>query len=304
MKFVSLHSHSTHSYMDGFNLPFEHIKKAQELGMSAYALTEHGNVSSHVQLEKAGKKHGVRPIFGVEAYLAPLRTRAKFHLTVLAMDQQGYVNLNKLVSLSWKEFYQFPTISESMLMEYSSGLIVLSGCADSQLSCTLLGGKSLGEKREQIENLEEARALVLRYKEVFGERYYLECQQFPELQRTRALNPILAEFGKRFGIDLVATADVHFVNKADSEMRKILHAAGRGTGTVEAAEAGWEYNVESHIPISDASVGQRLIRTGLSKKEAWQAILNTSEIAERCNVVLPKAAPLAYPGNAEDMKSW
>lgn len=259
-----------------------------------------------MQLEKAAKKYGIKPMFGLEAYMAPDKERRKWHLTILTMNQRGYQNLNQIVTKSYENFYQFPTVSMEILSAHSQGLIILSGCADSQLSCILLGGKSLGEKRTHAstEDITTAYTVVKQFKEIFGDRYYLECQQFPELERTRILNPIFARISRRCGVPLVGTADVHYVSENESEMRKILHAAGRGTGTVEAAEQSWEYDIPCHIPTGDKLVLERLVGTGLTKIQAQEAIANTAEIANRCNVTLPKAEPLRYPGTIGDLEPW
>src|SRR5947207_5750446 len=138
--------------MDGYGTPIQHVERVAELGMSAMALTEHGNVSSHVPLEQAANKIGIKPIFGLEAYTSPSRNRRKFHLTLLAADQTGYRNLMEICSRSWAEgFYQWPTVDGAMLSEHSEGLIVLSGCADSLLACSLLGGKCIAEGDEHWE---------------------------------------------------------------------------------------------------------------------------------------------------------
>lgn len=284
--------------MDGFGTPEQHVARAVELGMSALALTEHGNVSSHVRLEKAATAAGIKPIFGCELYTAPDRVRQKWHLGVLAMDQEGYRNLNRIVSRAWAEgFYQWPTASSAMLMEHSEGLVVLSGCADSLLSCTLLGGKSNGPRRDSAssEDMDNAERVIRNFKEIFGDRYYLEVQRFPGLQRTRTLNPVVAELSRRTGVPLVATADCHYPRPSDNEMQKILHAAGRGTGSVAAAEASWEYDILLTPPTSDTEVYKALIGTGLSKAEARAAILATGEIAARCTVTLPKSEQLRFP---------
>src|SRR4051794_41142188 len=116
---ASLHHHSTYSYLDGYGTPEQHVKAAADLGMPALALTEHGNVSSHVKLEQAAKKHGIKPIFGCELYTGAVdeenRSRWKWHLTVLAENQVGYQNLLRLVSEGWKQgFYFEPTVSGEM----------------------------------------------------------------------------------------------------------------------------------------------------------------------------------------------
>jgi DNA polymerase-3 subunit alpha len=273
--------------------------------MKALALTEHGNCSSHVQLEKACNKFGIKPIFGVEAYIAPPKQARKCHQTILAADQTGLANLNKIVTQSWHDFYRWPTVHLSYLEEFSDGLIVLSGCADSTLACTLLGGKSFGEQRLDYssDDYKRAVALVEWYKGVFGDRYIIETQVFPELARTRVLNPAFERLSADTGIQLAATHDCHLVTPDQSEMRAVLHAANRGS-TVAQAEASWEYDIPSYIPTSDTDIHDRLVQTGLSEQAAEAALLNTGVIADRCNVVLPKVEPIKYQATESDWESW
>lgn len=292
MKYVSLHHHSTNSYGDGFGPAKDHVTRVADLGMSALALTEHGNTSSHVQLEQAALAVGIKPIFGLEAYTAPtLTTRPKWHLGILAMNEQGYRNLNALVTRSWAEgFYFSPTIIAPWLKEYNEGLIVLSGCLSSKVACDLMGGKGRATGNQQ-----DAIKTIRKFKEIFGDRYYLEVQQFPELSNTNTLNSWYGEISRSEGISLVATSDCHYPNPEDKEMQKILHAATRGSGTVAAAEAEWEYDILLTPPTSDKMIFDRLRSTGLTASQAQQAIASTAEIADRCNVTLPKADRLAFP---------
>lgn len=311
MKYVSLHHHSTYSYMDGFGSPDKHAARAAELGMTALALTEHGNISSHVKHMLSCQKYGIKPLFGLEAYTAPANMREmewvdktgkvrvgmsqKAHLTLLAMDETGLQNLNQIVTRSWSEgFYRWPTVTGQMLKDHHEGLICLSGCADSMLSNALLGGKWIrtGDERE-------ARKVMENFQRLFGDRYYLEVQQFPELQRSGLLNSWFEQESKRTGIRLAATSDCHYPFPEENEIQKILHAAGRNIGTVAAAEAGWEYDIRLTFPTSDETIYERLRGTGLSKSGAEQAISNTAEIADRCNVLLPKMDRVRYPLEVE-----
>lgn len=305
MKYVSLHTHSTFSYGDGYGPVKDHVSRVLGLGMGALALTEHGNLSSHVQLEKACNAVGIKPIFGCELYLAPDSEARKWHQTVVAMNEEGLRNLNRIVTASYKNFYKWPTVTWKMLEEFNEGLIVLSGCADSLLSCTLLGGKSNGDKRDDYSRQDylAARRVVRRYQKVFGDRYYLETQRFPGLARTRKLNPALARLGDDTGARLVGTADVHYPLGSDNEMQKILHAAHRGS-TVAATEASWEYDILLTYPTSDEEIVDDLVGTGLTEDQAVAAVLETNAIAQRCNVELPKNEPIKYPITAEDWEPW
>jgi len=297
MQFVSLHTHTTFSYGDGLGMPEEHVKRVADLGMKALAITDHGNVSGYVRLDQAAKAAGIKPIFGLEAYTASRnmrenKNRAKWHQTILAADQTGFHNLMRLVDRSWDEgFYQWPTVHWDMLEEHGEGLIVTSGCADSLLSSTLLGGQKgieTGSERAAI-------GVLKAYQRLFGDRFYLEVQAFPTLERTRTLNAAFAEWSHRFGIGLVATRDVHHPLPEQTELRKILHAANRGISSVEVAAAGWEYDVPCTYPTTDKDLCDALRGTGLSTFFALQAIKNSSEIADRCTVELPSMARVQYP---------
>lgn len=301
---------------DGYGTVEEHVSRVASLGMKALALTDHGNTSSHVQLEKACRKHGVKPIFGCELYEAPtdpnsplgapLKTRRKYHQTVLAASEDGLRNLNRIVTSSWRDyFFQWPTTSSRLLKEHAHGLVVLSGCADSLLSCTLLGGKEQGDKRLEYSetDLKNAVRVVEWYQEIFGENYYLEVQRFPRLERTCVLNPAFAEISRVTGARLVASSDVHYPLPEHNDMQRILHAAHRG-GTVESADASWEYDILLTYPTSDREIYRDLVGTGLSKKEAKQAILNTEKIGKQCTVELPKNDPIEYPISESDWSDW
>lgn len=301
---------TTFSYGDAFGLPEEHVEFCANAGMKAMALTEHGNVSSHVQLERACVKFGIKAIFGLEGYIAPPLQKRKCHQTILASTQEGYSNLNKLVVESWKTLgttskTRFPTISLELLKEYSDGLILGSGCSDSVVSCTLLGGKSYGDQRliYTKSQYRDTIRMVQWYQEVFGDRYYLECQRFPQLARCRALNTAFEQLSADTGVPLVVTSDCHTVFDRDSEIRKILHAANRGA-SVEQVEASWEYDVPCGIPGTDELVMEDLEKTGLSYNAATEALLNTGRIADRCNVVLQKVTPIKYPISEQDWEPW
>lgn len=310
MIYVSLHTHTTFSYGDGFgNVPY-HVSRVGELGMSAVALTEHGNVSSWVQLEKACAKAGIKAIYGIEAYVASENQPRKFHMILLAMDPEGLANLNQIVTESWKTLgttskSKFPTVHMPVLRKYNRGIIALSGCADGPISCILLGGKSLGDKRDFVgaREFHNARRGVERFQEIFGDRYYLETQRFPGLPRTCALNPAFERLSQTTGSRVVATADVHYPKPDENEMQRILHAAHRG-GTVETADADWEYNILLTYPESDREIWRDLVGTGMSSQAAKSAVEETAAIAKRCNVELPKAPSPSYVLGVKDWEEW
>lgn len=309
-RYVSLHHHSTFSYGDGYGQPSEHVDRAVEMEQSALALTEHGNVTSHVKLDKAARAAGIKPIFGVEAYTGAVdldnRSRFKWHLTILAQDQEGYRNLLRLVSKGWEEgFYYEPTISGEMLAAHQEGLIVLSGCSGSKLACDLLGGKGV---EPHDPDAQAALDTVQAFRSLLGDRYYLEVQQFPELDRTKRMNVAYEWLSDKTGIPLVATSDVHYPYPQDNEMQLILHAIDRGgkDASVEQQARSWGYDVllTNH---DDRTMLDRMLATGLDKRSAVQALRATGEIAERCTVNLPKLKELTYPGKKpaeERLRAW
>src|SRR6185312_16400508 len=302
---VDLHLHNTFSFGDGFGTPEQHAARQAALGRSAMAWTDHGNVSAHPQAEKACKKHGVKPIFGLEGYTAlDPKDQRKYHLTMLAMNQTAYANLMRIVSESYRNFYYYPTISGELLSNHHEGLIILSGCADSLLACSLLGGKTIAPEDASWKRCQsQANA----FKDLLGDRFYLETQAFPELPRTQAINTAYEKLGRKLGIQLAATQDVHYPMPDDNEMQVILHAAMRGAGSVAQQEAGWEYNIRLTPAATDQVYRERLRGTGLSKAAAWEAFSSTSEIAGRCDVVLPKAERLRYPlpeGHSAQDEIW
>ena len=310
MDWVSLHTHTTFSMGDGYGAVPTHISRVgPELGMKAVGFSEHGSTSSWVQLEQEARKAGIKPIFGVELYVTEGRNLKKFHQTVFAMNEEGLRNLNRLVTRSYDEgkYGLWPTVHTDWLLDpaQTRGLIVLSGCADSWLSCSILGGKAFGDRRSdwKQEDAQAGRILIERFQEVYGDRYYLEQQQFPDLERSTILNQLFCDLSQITGAKTVATADVHYPYPDQNEMQRILHAALRpGTGTIEAADQGWEYDILLTYPESDQQIVDALKRQELSDDEAWSAVLETKEIAARCDVELPKSRPVRYRPSPTERK--
>lgn len=307
MRYVSLHHHSTFSYQDGYGLPEAHVRRAGELDMPALALTEHGNISSHVQLEISAKKDGIKPIYGCELYMADKPKRArKNHLTVLAATLEGYRNLMRLVSLGYLQFYQSPTVYEPDLWRHKDGLVVLSGCTGSLLATSLVGGKNIPESQASYAR---ARAVARRYRDHLGDSYYLEVQAFPTLPKVRIINEAYARLSEELGIPLVATGDVHYTRPNENELQQVLHAVGRSKSLEDLARE-WGYDVTLSPPATDTEMLKRLIATGLDRRTAIAAVLNTEEIASRCGFDLPKLErvrfplPVGYENTREVWRRW
>ena len=176
-QFVHLHNHSEYSLLDGYGHVEDMVNRAAELGQPAMALTDHGNVYAAIDFYKAAKSAGIKPIIGMEGYVAfgsrHERTAAEGasggsqpHITLLAENLTGYRNLLQLASKAHLEgFYYRPRVDRDLLAEYSEGVIVLSGCLSGELARDVL--RTNGE-------LTAARETAAWYKEVFGDRYYLE----------------------------------------------------------------------------------------------------------------------------------
>lgn len=218
--FVHLHLHSEYSLLDGACRINEIAEKAKEYGMSAVAITDHGNMYGVVDFFKACKKNGVKPIIGCEIYVAPgsrfnkdkITDSDYSHLVLLCKNETGYRNLIQIVSKAYTEgFYSKPRADIELLREYSDGLIALSAC---------LGGYI--PKKIVDNDIPAAKEHALLLEEIFGKgNFYLELQNHGIKEQT-LVNTVLTQFSKSLDIPLVATNDVHYINKTDAQIQKIL----------------------------------------------------------------------------------
>ena len=219
--FVHLHTHSEFSLLDGASRVDELCAKAAADGMPAIALTDHGVMFGALDFYQAARRHGVKPIIGVEAYVAPGRrfdrtpgeSEEKYrHLTILARNEEGYRNLLRLVTDAHLEgFWHRPRIDKELLAERSAGLIGLSGCLASETARLLLAGQAA-----------KAREVASTYRDIFGrESFYLEMQDhgLPEQHR---VNPMLVELSNELGIPLAATNDSHYTEKEHAGPHDVL----------------------------------------------------------------------------------
>jgi DNA polymerase-3 subunit alpha len=211
--YVPLHLHTEYSLLDGATRIKDLVKKAKAENMPAVAITDHGVMYGAVELTKACYEiGGIKPILGYEAYIIDgdiedKKTKQNLHhLTIIAQNKTGYMNLVKLVSRAHiKGFYYKPRINKQMLAEFSEGLVVLSGCLGAELAQFMLKDK-----------YEEAKASAAWYKEVLGENYYLEIQDHGYWE-DRKVNRQIVKLSRELGIKLVSTNDSHFTNKGDAQ---------------------------------------------------------------------------------------
>lgn len=218
-----LHMHSNYSELDAISKIPDIVQRAVEFGWDSICLSDHGNIGGIPLFHKECRKKGIKPILGSEFYFVPdakpprddmskeekkairAKQRKKGHLILMAMNYEGWVNMQKLVTRANQQFYYSPTIDFSDLEEFGNGLICLSGCMKNQINQAILA-----------EDYELAVKYVLRYRKIFGDRFYLEIQD-GGLDIQLKLNPIIRRMGQKYGIKVVATQDSHYIDRNDSE---------------------------------------------------------------------------------------
>jgi DNA polymerase III subunit alpha len=276
-KFTHLHTHSHYSLLDGLSKIPELVKRTKELGMDSIALTDHGVLYGAVEFYKAAKKSGIKPILGVETYVAPRDRFSKevneryYHLILLAENLTGWKNLIKLVSKAHLEgFYYRPRVDKDLLREHHEGLIALSACLGGEVANCLNAGK-----------LEEAKKCAVEYEEIFGKgNYFLEVQKHLNVPESEKIEPLLVKLSEETGIPLVATQDSHYLRSTDRDYHDVLLAVQTGNRLSDddrMTMKGDDFSVlspEEMMEKFSAIPGGR------------EAVERTAAIAERCNVEL------------------
>ncbi len=219
MSFTHLHVHSYYSLMDGLNSPKELCQAALDAGQTAIAITDHGTLSSHRDMQIAAKETGIKPILGVEAYISPTdrfdrssktdkSIQAYNHIILLAKNKKGLENINTLQELAWNEgFYHKPRIDREVLKEYAEGIIVLSGCLNGLIS-----------KAIERQEFSEAKLILKDFKQTFGEDFYIEVQS----HNPEEINAKLLELADELKIKPVATGDAHFAKEKDRVLEEAM----------------------------------------------------------------------------------
>ncbi|MCR4430020.1 MAG: DNA polymerase III subunit alpha [Tepidanaerobacteraceae bacterium] len=273
--FVHLHVHTNYSLLDGACKIDRLAKRLVELGARSAAITDHGAMYGAVEFYKTMKSHGIKPIIGCEVYMAKRSIKDnqpgidddQYHLVLLAKDIKGYRNLMKIVSLGFLEgFYYKPRVDMQILEQHSEGLIALSACLAGEIPTMLLAGE-----------YEKARQKTLEFREVFGpDNFYLELQDHGILDQKK-VNKDLISLGRETGIPLVVTNDVHYILKKDASVHDALLCIQTGK-TVED---------ESRLRFA---TDEFYLKSSEEMKHLFSyipdALENTMQIAERCNVEL------------------
>ena len=284
--FTHLHLHTEYSLLDGANKIKALAKKAKELGMSAVAMTDHGNMFGAIDFYKTMKAEGIKPIIGLEAYLhnsddlGDKSTRQRFHLCLFAKNEIGYKNLMYLSSMSYLEgFYYYPRINKKLLEQYSEGLICTSACLQGEVNWHL----NTNEKNLKFgaKGYEEAKRVALWYKEVFGDDFYLELMRHG-IGDQQAIDELIIKLSLETGIKIVATNDTHYLEKKDAEpheafmciaMNKLYDDPNRLRHSVH------EFYLKSPEEIASLYA------------DIPEALENTQEIVDKCNLELDLGNP-------------
>ena len=273
-EFVHLHNHSEYSMLDGACRIDAMVNWAVENSAPAVALTDHGNMFGAWELYSKAKEAGVNPIVGCEAYVAPgsRKTRGKeqgspYHLTLLAEDATGYHNLLKLISLGYTEgFYSRPRIDMEILREYRDGIIALTGCIQGQVPQLICSSR-----RE--EGIQHFKTLM----DIMGERnLYVEVQNH-YIDKEQEAYPIMVQLAKEFNLPLVGTNDCHYLRKSDHEMHDVLLCIQ----TKKTVNEQQRLRFDNHFYFKSVDEMREAL-----KDYPPEAITNTLEIANRCNLEL------------------
>ncbi|MGH7762239.1 MAG: DNA polymerase III subunit alpha [Candidatus Dormibacteraceae bacterium] len=287
--FIHLHNHTEYSLLDGASRIPALVARAAELEMPALAMTDHGVMYGAIHFYKACKDAGIKPIIGCEVYVAPrsrlLREgrvdRDPNHLTLLAADHDGYLNLMKLCTVGQMEgMYYKPRIDKEILAEHSQGLIALSGCLQGEAASRITDG-----------DIDGARESVAAYRDIFGKEGFLLEVQRHGIDRQDAVNEALTGFGKEFGLRLCATNDLHYVHRRDSEAHDVLLCLQTGARFNDPNR--WRFSSQENY-----------LKTAEEMRAAFadlpDALASTLDVADMVELKLKLGATLLPPFDVPD----
>lgn len=282
--FVHLHVHSEYSMLDGLGKIKPLVSRAKDLGMPALALTDHGGMYGILHFYNECRRQEIKPLIGVEAYMAKSSRFDKqvkmgsdqFHITLLAENFEGYQNLMRIVSTANFEGFSYkPRMDFETLAKYADHVIATSGCMNSIFNVLLRQGKE-----------EEAIAEFKKYKELLGDRFYVEIQSHPAIAELPELTRKQIEIARKLDIKLIATNDVHYVEATDA----------RAQDALLCVQTRKLISDEKRMTMLDSP--DYYLRSGAEMAELFheqpQALTNTLEIAERCNIEIP-TGKLMFP---------
>ncbi len=278
--YVHLHNHTQYSLLDGLTKLAPLVDFVKEQGMYGVAKTDHGTLSGTIEFYKEARSKGIEPLIGIEMYVAnrkhtdkdPSKDRSRFHLILIAMNNAGYQNLMRLSTLANLEgFYYQPRIDHDLLEKYNDGVIAMSAC---------MGGE-IGEAFNSNQD-EEAKKIASWYKQVFGDRFYLEVQDHGHpknplfnKEQQRVNNKII-KLGQELDIPVVVTCDAHYLKKEDQEAHEVLLCVGTAS----------YLNDEKRMSLKDYPLHVEDPQAIIDRwgKEHPEFITNTLKLAKRCHV--------------------
>ena len=279
-QFVHLHNHTEYSLLDGMlrisenHKPSKFLKNLAEQGIPAIAMTDHGNMYGALDFYESARGAGIKPIVGCEFYITEGKYTEKDksrtgHLTLLARNHEGYLNLMKLNSHAWVDgFYYHPRIDKELLSKHSGGLLCLSGCLKGFLSQYV---------REEG-GFEKACALAKEYEDIFGKgNYYIELMDHGIREEVESI-PLLKDVSKRTGIPVVATNDCHYEKKEDWEAHDVHVCISTGKTLNDPKRMQMSHELYFKSPEEMHALFSH----------TPEACANTLEIAEKCNLEFPK----------------
>ncbi|KPJ68652.1 DNA polymerase III subunit alpha, partial [candidate division WOR-1 bacterium DG_54_3] len=277
MNFIHLHNHTEYSLLDGAMKIDKLTERAAKFEMPALAITDHGNLFGAIEFYKSAHKTGIKPIIGIETYVAPKSRRdqsrdvrvpeSSFHLTLLCENEAGYKNLIKLSSAAYLEgFYYKPRIDKELLSQHCKGLIGLSGCFKGEVPYRIAMG-----------DLDGARRALTEYIDIFGpDNFHLELMRLG-LRTEAKVNNELIKLGHEFDVPIVATNDCHYLDQDDYKAHDVLLCIG----TKKTLSDRERLKFESHqVYFRSPQEMARLF------EDLPEAISNTALIAERCNLMI------------------
>jgi DNA polymerase III subunit alpha len=278
--FVHLHNHTQYSLLDGLTHIGPLVDFASEKGMHAIGKTDHGTLSGSIEFYKAAKAKGIKPILGIETYIAtrkhtdkdPAFDKQRFHLVLIAMNNKGYQNLMQLSTIANLDgFYYFPRLDHDLLEKYNEGLIAMSACMGGEIGQALKDGQ-----------YNKAKKIAKWYKSVFGDRYYLEVQDHGHAANSlfnkeqQIINDQVLKLGKELDVKVVVTCDAHYLRHEDQDAHEVLLCVGTGSFVSETKRMSLK-----EFPLHVEEPENIISRWGDSNPEV---ITNTKEVADRCNL--------------------
>jgi len=277
--FVHLHLHTEYSLLDGLIKFDDLFEKLRLLNMDSVGITDHGGLYGVIPFYKKAKENGIKPIIGVELYFSPTsrhekkgrEDRENYHILLFAKDYEGYSNLSKIVTIAHLEgFYYKPRIDMEVLKKYNRGLILTTSCVKGEIPSYILEGR-----------YEEAKRRVYEFKDIFGEDFYIEIQNH-KLKEEIEVIPKLVQLAKETNTKIIASNDVHYLNREDAKVHGILLCVQTQT-TIDNPDR-LKFETDEFYLKSFEEMWELF-------KEIPESIYNTIEIKEKCNLEIPLQIP-------------